>query len=151
MSTRPYFAPCTVWASRVPVGEAGSASAWALIVMATAFTALLGLVVDGGNVIDARLNASRAAAQAARVGADALSQASLRNGHDSVDTAIATARARSYLHAAGMNGTTTVQGQTVSVTVRDRAKTQILGVLGISSFPVQETQTAVAITEAGAP
>lgn len=132
-------------------GEGGSASAWALIVMATAFTVLLGLVVDGGNVLDARLDASRAAAQAARVGADALSQSSLRDGRDRVDVARATARARSYLRSAGMNGTTTVRGDTVSVTVRGRSKTQILGVLGIRSFPVEETQTAVAITEASAP
>ena len=119
--------------------------------MATAFTVLLGLVVDGGNVLDARLDASRAAAQAARVGADALSQSSLRNGRDRVDVANATARARSYLRSAGMNGTTTVRGDSVSVTVRGRSKTQILGVLGIRSFPVEETQTAVAITEASAP
>ena len=53
--------------------ERGSASIWALLLTAGAFTLLLGLIVDGGRVIDARLASSRTAAQAARVGADALS------------------------------------------------------------------------------
>ncbi|ROR91153.1 hypothetical protein EDD33_2015 [Nocardioides aurantiacus] len=133
------------------MGEQGSASIWALLVTATAFTLLLGLVVDGGNVIDARLESSRAAAQAARFGADALSQPDLRSGRDQVDAARASAQANSYLAAAGLQGRTSVQGQTVTVTVVGRSPTQILGVIGIGSFPVRETSTARAITEQGAP
>ena len=65
--------------------ERGSASIWAILVIAGAFTVLLGLVVDGGRVIDDRVAASRAAAQAARVGADSLSSASVRDGHDAIN------------------------------------------------------------------
>ena len=85
--------------------ERGSASIWGLLVTATAFTLLLGLVVDGGRVIDARVASSRAAGQAARVAADALSQASVRDGRDQVDVSQAVGRAESYLHAAAMSGT----------------------------------------------
>lgn len=131
--------------------DQGSASVWALLVTATAFTLLLGLVVDGGSVIDARLESSRAAAQAARLGADALSESSLRNGRDQVDAAAATSQANSYLQAVGLHGNTRVSGHTVTVTVRGRTPTQILAVVGIGSFPILETRTARAVTEQGSP
>lgn len=131
--------------------ERGSASIWAILVIAGAFTVLLGLVVDGGRVIDARIAASRAAAQAARVGADALSSASVRSGHDAVDVDAATARAQRYLDDAGMTGTVRISGQTVTVTVTGESATQVLGVIGITSFPIDETESAKAITEEDAP
>jgi Flp pilus assembly protein TadG len=131
--------------------ERGSASIWAILVIAGAFTFLLGLVVDGGRVIDARIAASRAAAQSARVGADALSSASVRNGNNAIDVDAAKARAQKYLHDAGMTGTVSVTGQTVSATVTGSSETQILGVIGITSFPIEETETAQAITEEDVP
>lgn len=127
--------------------ERGSASIWAILVIAGAFTVLLGLVVDGGRVIDARIAASRAAAQAARVGADALSSASVRSGHDVIDVEAARTRAESYLHDAGMTGSVSISGRTVTVTVTGKSATQILGVIGIGSFPIDETESAQAITE----
>jgi Flp pilus assembly protein TadG len=136
---------------REPSKDRGSAAIWALLVTATAFTLLLGLVVDGGRVIDARLEASRAAAQAARIGTDALAASSVRNGHDRVDVTAAVTRAQAYLHQAGMRGTVQVRGDAVSVTVTGRSATRILGVVGIDSFPIEETQTARAITEQDPP
>lgn len=131
--------------------ERGSASIWAILVIAGAFTVLLGLVVDGGRVIDARVAAARVAAQAARVGADALSSASVRNGHDTIDIEAAKARAQHYLRDARMTGTVIVSGQTVTVTVTGRSANEILGVIGITSFPIDETGSAQAITEEGQP
>ncbi len=131
--------------------ERGSASIWALLLTAGAFTVLLGLVVDGGKVIETRLESSRTAAQAARVGADALSQASVRSGHDEVTAGAAIQRAKSYLYDAGMTGTVRIDSDTVTVTVTGRSDTEILGVIGIDSFPISESQTARAITEEEAP
>jgi len=131
--------------------ERASASAWALLVISGAFTVLLGLVVDGGRVLDARTAASRGAAQAARVGADALSSASVRDGHDAINVEAANARAQRYLHDTGLIGTVTVSGRTVTVTVNGRSATQILGFIGIESFPIRETETAQAITEEDLP
>lgn len=136
---------------RLRRAERGSASIWALLLTAGAFTVLFGLVVDGGRVIDARLESSRTAAQAARVAADALSQASVRSGRDDVAAGTAIDRAQSYLHEAGMAGTVRVEGNTVTVTVTGGSDTEILGVIGISSFPIRETQTARAITEEDTP
>lgn len=131
--------------------ERGSASIWAILVIAGAFTVLLGLVVDGGRVIDERVAASRAAAQAARAGADALSAASVRSGSDAIDVEAARARAQTYLRDAGMSGTVSVTGDTVTVTVTGRSTNQILGVIGVTSFPIDETESARAITEEDAP
>lgn len=131
--------------------ERGSASIWAILVISGAFTVLLGLVVDGGHVIDARVAASRAAAQAARVGADSLSPASVRDGHDAINVEAAKSRAQNYLHDAGMTGTVTVAGELVTVTVTGSSETKILGVIGISSFPIEESESAQAITEEDLP
>jgi Flp pilus assembly protein TadG len=131
--------------------ERGSASIWAILVISGAFTVLLGLVVDGGRVMDARIAASRAAAQAARVGADSLSSASVRSGHDAISVEAAKARAQNYLHDAGMSGAVSVSGDTVTVTVTGASETQILGVIGIGSFPIKESESARAITEEDLP
>jgi len=131
--------------------ERGSASIWSILIIAGAFTALLGLVVDGGRVIDARVAASRAAAQAARAGADELSSASVRDGHTTINADAARARAERYLQDAGLNGTVVVNGQTVTVTVTGTSQTEILGVIGITSFPIEETETARGITEEDVP
>ena len=131
--------------------ERGSATVWALLLTAGAFTVLLGLVVDGGRVIDARLDAARTAAQAARAAADVLSESSVRSGRDDVAAGAAARRAHSYLHGAGVTGTVRVAANTVTVTVTGRSDTEILGVVGVTSFPIRETQTALAITEEDPP
>jgi Flp pilus assembly protein TadG len=131
--------------------ERGSASIWAILVIAGAFTVLLGLVVDGGRVIDERVAASRAAAQAARAGADALSAASVRNGSDAIDAEAARARAQTYLRDAEMDGIVSVAGDRVTVSVTGESKNQILGVIGVASFPIDETESARAITEEDSP
>ncbi len=122
------------------------ASVWALLVAAGAFTLLLGLVVDGGNAIDARLEAKRAAEQAARAGADALAAGGVRSGTDSLDADEAAARARAVLARAGWHGTVAVAGTEVRVSVDGRSPNEFLGVIGVSFFRVHESGTATAIT-----
>ena len=144
---RPPIRRRTSWRSRRVRSERGSATIWGVLLTAGAFTVLLGLVVDGGRVIDARLDASRIAGQAARVGADALSQSSVRSGHDDVAVGAASQRARAYLDEAGVTGSVRVAGDTVTVTITGRSTTEILGIIGVTSFPIREAETARAITE----
>ena len=127
--------------------ERGSASIWALMITAGAFTVLLGLVVDGGRLIDARLASARTAAQAARLGTDTLSEASVRNGNSTIAASTAVARVREYLSDAGMTGTVQVAGDRVTVTVTGISANHILTIVGVGSFPIEEAQTAQAITE----
>ena len=126
--------------------DRGSASIWALLLTAGAFTVLLGLVVDGGHVIDARLEASRVAAQAARLGADQLSAGSVRSGGDAVNAESAATRVRQYLSAAGQRGTVVVNADRVTVTVTGTSPARILSVIGIDGFPIRESRTAQGIT-----
>jgi Flp pilus assembly protein TadG len=127
--------------------QRGSAAIWAMLLTAGAFTVLLGLVVDGGRVIDARLDSARVAGQAARTGADALSQAALRSGQDQVAAGAAIQRAQSYLRHTGAHGSVRVHGDAVTVTVTGRSHTRILGVIGIDSFPISEAKTARAVSK----
>jgi Flp pilus assembly protein TadG len=124
--------------------ERGVAAVWTLLSAAGVFVLLLGLVFDGGSVIDARLEAKRAAEQAARAGADELRGA--RSGVEGVDADAAAARAQEMLRRAGWSGTVHVQGTRVHVTATGAEPTVFLGVLGIDRLPVGETGTATAVT-----
>ena len=136
---------------RVGRAESGSASIWALLATAGVFTVLLGLVVDGGNVIEARVEAAHTAEQAARLAADQLSAGSVREGGDAVSPGAAAESARAYLRATGTPGAVRVDGDTVTVTVNTRMPTKVLGVIGIAAFPVEESATAEGITEEDLP
>ncbi len=127
--------------------QRGSVSIWALLLTSGAFTVLLGLVVDGGYAIDARLDAARVAGQAARLGADQLSSGSVRAGGDAVNAAAARQRVHRYLSEAGHHGTVAVQGDRVTVTITGTSPVRILGVLGVHGFPVKESATAEGITD----
>ncbi len=127
--------------------ERGSVSIWALLLTSGAFTLLLGLIVDGGHLIDARLEASRVAAQAARLGADQLSAGSVRAGGDAVNAEAAAAQVRRYLADAGQHGTVRVHDDRVTVTVTGNSQARILTLVGIDRFPIEESETAQGITE----
>lgn len=126
--------------------ERGVAAVWLLIVASTAFVALVGLVGGGGELINAQVNARRAAEQAARAGADELSEASLRSGTDSVNAGAAIARAKKILRDAGWSGSVQVQGSKVTVTATGTRRPTFLLLLGVTSVHISETGSADAIS-----
>lgn len=129
-----------------PRDEAGAVfSVWTVFALAGVFVLMLGLVYDGGNVIDERIEAKRVASQAARAGADALSQPSVLNGEEAIDPAAAAARGHEIIARAGWSGTVTVTGDQVHATVTGHSPNQFLGAVGIGSFAVHEEGSAVAI------
>lgn len=121
--------------------ETGAMALW-LISAVLAGTALLGLVYDGGRIIDARLDADRVAVQAARAGADQLSEASIRSGDNEVAAQAAIAAARDYLHATGRTGRVEVAGDRVTVTVRDTVTPKILNAFGFGPVNIREAESA---------
>lgn len=125
--------------------EEGALSIWVVLTTATAFLAILGLVADGGRILNTRAALDRAAAQAARAGADQLSTAAIRNGTNDVSTSQAITAALNYLAAAGVHGTVTVTGQRVTVTVHRAVQPQILGTFGMPTINVTETESAQGI------
>ncbi len=134
---------------QVPVrvrGERGAAAVWTLILTVTAFTALVGLVGGGGELINDRVQAKRVAEQAARAGADALSASAVRSGRDAVDRDEALARAHDVLRASGWGGKTRVNGNEVVVTAAGTRSPQLLRLLGVNRVHISQTGTAHAIS-----
>jgi Flp pilus assembly protein TadG len=122
--------------------EEGSLSAFVVLLL-VAVIALMGLVVDGGSALNARQSAADEAEQAARAGAGALSVDALRSGSIQINQAQAIEAAEQFTAAAGHPGTVTVSGGTVTVSIRYRIPTDVLGIVGISTLPVSAAASAV--------
>jgi len=123
-------------------GQEGSISAF-LAFFAVALFALMGLVLDGGRAINAQQSAYDEAEQAARAGAGALSIDGLRAGSVTIDTQTAIAAAEAYTVSSGHPGTASVTNGRVTVNVKYRIPTSILGIVGISTLSVSATASAV--------
>lgn len=124
--------------------ERGVISVWTIMMASGVFLILLGLVYDGGNAMNERIEAHRAAEQAARAAADEMR--GVRDGTEGINEATATARANQVLAQAGWNGTVRIEGLDVTVRVTGRSDNAFLSVIGFPSFPVDEIGTATSIT-----
>lgn len=114
--------------------ERGDASV--LILVAGLITAItLGLVYDlGGTAVRARTEAATAAREAARAAGQELSGQAQTNGQVAIDTAAAAASARTFLSRAGVPGTVSVSGTTITVTTRVERPSAFLALLGTGSM-----------------
>ncbi len=128
--------------------EAGTATAF-VIGFAVVLMACAGLVIDGGNALNARMKLADDVEQAARVGANQIDLDALRAGDPvSIDPAAADAEARGYLAALGYSRAgVTATTDTVSVTAEDTVPTALLQLVGISTFDISASATAQAATE----
>lgn len=115
---------------------------WAILLASSIFLGVLGLVYDGGTVLNQRAQAKQVAEQAARAGVDQIG--ALRNGHDTVDPTAATARAQQVLRQAGWTGTVTVTGNEVAVQVTGQYQTIFLPIVGINHLRIDQTGSAQA-------
>lgn len=121
--------------------DSGSITAFVLVMFIVLFS-IAGLVVDGGSALSAHQAATEEAEQAARRGAAELSDRGLRSGVIEVDPAQAVGAAVDFTVVAGHPGTATVSEGVVTVEVRYRIPTAILGIIGIRSLPVSATASA---------
>ena len=95
----------------------GSVTAF-VAVIATALVLVAGMVIDGGGVVSAGVDARRVAFSAARAGAQEIDIDHLRaTGQPALVPDRAERSAREFLEAAGADGTVAVSGATVTVTV----------------------------------
>ncbi|MBL7499300.1 hypothetical protein I6A84_07745 [Frankia sp. CNm7] len=110
---------------------------------------LTALLVDAGRTLDAAGHASDLAAAAARAGAQALDETSLRTGTPTLDPDQAEANARTYLarHPEATLTAITIDGLTVTVTVTTRVDYQLLDALGPGHATVTQTRSARATTQ----
>lgn len=137
------------------LSDRGSVTAW-LLGTVIALLVLAGLVLDGGAALAARGRAADTAAQAARAGADALDQASLRSATPAgftANPAAARDAADRVLSAAGVSGQVQVAGSSVTVTARAAEPAVILSIVGIDEVGGQASATALSLhgTTTGAP
>lgn len=126
------------------MNERGSITPFVLVM----FSALLlaaGLVVDGGRTLAARREAFATADQAARAGAQELTDASLRGGALALDPAKATATAQAFLAQTGHQGTVTVVGNAVQVNVSVTQRMTILSIAGITQRSISGHAEATAV------
>ncbi len=105
-----------------------------------AFVVLAGLAVDSGRLVAAHVTAGDHAENAARAGAQEVTL--VRLGWRLVDPRRATATARAYLDAHGLDGDVTADFRGVTVTVRVRQATTLLQLVGIEEREVSSTRTA---------
>jgi hypothetical protein len=134
--------------SRLGDIESGMVTAF-VVIFTFALIVMAGLVLDGGLVLSAKVQAIDDAQAAARAGAQAIDIPTYRaTGQITLDPAQATADAEHYLAAAGRTGTVQVNGEQVTVTVTITQPTQILDLVGING--ITETGSGTATAEQGA-
>ncbi|MEA5457301.1 pilus assembly protein TadG-related protein [Sinomonas sp. JGH33] len=121
--------------------ERGSAT----LLMVITFIGLLlavGLVVDGGQKIAADREARNIAEAAARAGANAVGGNAVAGGTPTIDLQTGAARARSYIAAAGVQGSVSAAGDTLTVTVTSSRPAIILAAIGIPKLTSTTTTTS---------
>ncbi|WP_035851153.1 pilus assembly protein TadG-related protein [Kitasatospora azatica] len=122
--------------------DEGSVTAFTVVVVMGLLT-LLGLTVDGGLALAAKVRAYGEAQEAARDGARHLDLKRLREQHPlTLRTADAEQAALAYVHAAGATGEATANNDSTTVTVHRTQRTQLLALIGISSINVSASATA---------
>ena len=135
--------------------DRGSITAY-LLIMTVALVVLAGLVLDGGAALTAHGTAADTAQQAARAGADALDEQSLRASAPAgltTNPAAAREAAAAVLAAADVTGDITITATAVTVTARATTPTAILAIVGIDQVGGTATATAIPLhgTTTGAP
>jgi hypothetical protein len=114
-----------------------------VLVLTVGILALAGLTLDGGLALSAKVQTNGQAEAAARAGAQAIDLTAYRDsGALHLVPAQAVAAAHGYLATVGAQGTVTVSGDTVTVTITATRGTQLLGLVGISSLTVHGTGSA---------
>ncbi len=131
--------------------ERGSVTVFVTI-MTVALIFMAGLVVDGGQILNARREAANVAESAARAGAQELDEdAARRDGSSVLDVRRAIERSQAFLAANGYRGTVSSTADRVTVSVQVRQPLLILGIGGLADVTVNGNGTATplrGITEA---
>lgn len=122
--------------------DAGFVSAWT-VVIAVACWAMVGLVVDGGRALRERSSAFGAAAAAARAGVQEIDERAAALGALELDEEAAEQSADAYLDRRGFDGTVTVDGLDVIVTVQGQTDMTILAAPQSVSYTVTARARAV--------
>lgn len=103
---------------------------------------LAGVTLDGGGRVQTMQEALSIAQSAARSGTNAATGQSMNGDAFDLNPGMAIAAAESYLSQAGVDGTVTIDGDTVTVTVTTTYETRLINMIGITELPVTATASA---------
>lgn len=123
--------------------ERGSISGF-VVVLSMTFVACAGLAFDGGRMIAARVEATDAAENAARAGAQQVT--SLRSGNPTIDKSAATISANRFLETIGITGVATADENSVTVTTNIKVPMILLGIFGVQDRSVSAVRSAQPFT-----
>ena len=123
--------------------ERGSISGF-VVVLSMTFVACAGLAFDGGRMIAARAEATDAAENAARAGAQQVT--SLRSGDPSIDKSSAVFAANRFLESIGVSGSATADEKSVTVTTNIKVPMVLLGVFGVRDKSISVVRSAQPVT-----
>lgn len=107
---------------------------------------LAGVTIDAGGRVQTMQEAISIAQSAARSGTNAATGQAMNGDAFDLNTAMAITAAQSYLDEAGVDGTVTVTGGTVTVTVNTTYQTRLINMIGITELPVTATASAELIS-----
>ncbi len=124
---------------QVVASENGVVSAFVLGLMMT-FVVCAGLGVDGGRLVASQLELADHAENAARVGAQELTD--LRSGDPRIDESKARHSASSYLAIYGVDGEVATTPKSVTVTVNREIEMTLLKLFGATNHLLTVTRTA---------
>jgi Flp pilus assembly protein TadG len=126
--------------------DRGDAVIWGILIIAVSLM-LIGLVLDGGNAMAAKIRTWDIAQEAARAGANQLDLTALReHGQIRLDPIAAQAAAAQHLSAAAVTGTVSATTTDVTVTVTRSEPTLLLQAIGVKTIPVTATAHATPVT-----
>ena len=128
MTAKPFF-----------TAESGVVSAFVLGLMMT-FVVCAGLGVDGGRLVANQLELADHAENAARVGAQELTD--LRTGEPTIDENQARYSASNYLAANAIDGEVLITSNSVTVTVNRDVEMSLLKLFGAKNHEITVTRTA---------
>jgi Flp pilus assembly protein TadG len=123
--------------------DSGSVSGF-VVVLSMTFVACAGLAFDGGRMIAARVEATDAAENAARAGAQQVT--SLRSGNPSIDRPSAVISANRFLESIGVMGTATADEKSVTVSTNIKVPMVLLGLFGVRDKSVSAVRSAQPFT-----
>ena len=121
--------------------ERGSVQLFLILTVVT-LVVVVGLVVDGGGKVQLATDAQHVASSAARAATNAISADTVAGHALSVDALLSTQVAEDYIENAGMTGTVSVDGATITVTTEAVYATRFVSLIGISTLTVTGTATA---------
>lgn len=124
--------------------DRGSVSALVVGLVMT-FVACAGLAVDGGRMVAAKVRVSDHAENAARTGAQALTD--IRLGVPRIEPRRAARLASAYLSSLGARGTVRVSDKEICVTVSEAHPMTLLALVGVGPKTATSTRCARAIRE----